>query len=110
MIFCTKIVCIGSPHSALVYPSQQVVKVGQETRFMCDSQSIVRWKFMDGVLPHNAIVHGKLNRILMIINAQKSNQGAYRCDYKINNTKILKTDSGFLLVIGEYSIVTYCTL
>ncbi len=45
----------------------------------------------------------------MIINAQKSNQGAYRCDYYIDNTEI-KTDSGFLLVIGEYSIVTWHTV
>ncbi len=44
-----------------MYPSQQVVKVSQETQFMCDSQSIVRWKFMDEDLPHNAFVHGKLN-------------------------------------------------
>ena len=65
---------------------------------------------MDEDLPNNAVVSGKLDRTLMIINAQKSNQGAYRCDYKINNTKIIKRDSGFLLVIGEYSIVTYCTL
>ena len=92
-----------------MYPSQQVVKVSQETQFMCDSQSIVRWKFMDEDLPHNAFVHGKLNWTLMIINAQKSNQGAYRCDYYIDNTEI-KTDSGFLLVIGEYSIVTWHTV
>ncbi len=60
---------------------------------------------MDEDLPNNAVVSGKLDRTLMIINAQKSNQGAYRCDYKINNTEI-KTDSGFSFVIGEYSLVT----
>ncbi len=69
---------VGSVHSG-VYPSVQSAEIGDTVRFMCDSQLTKRWGKNGNVLPRNAKVSGKLDRILTITDVRMFNEGTYEC-------------------------------
>ena len=60
-----------------VHPEEQTIQLKSNAYFKCDSESIVSWKFEDGVLPLN--VHLLKENSLYIEKIMEINGGFYEC-------------------------------